>query len=71
MENQENENNSSDEDKNKNKAKQKETKVYENHTILDKLGLSTYLNQLNKEFIENRMCFGYIGKRSKGKIKYF
>lgn len=34
-------------------------------------GLKDYLSHLDQEFVNNRIMYGYIHKRSKGKVKYF
>jgi hypothetical protein len=39
--------------------------------VLDKLGIINYLQNMKGDFIDNRLTCGYIGKRSKGKLKYF
>jgi hypothetical protein len=41
--------------------------------MLEKSGLNSYLgvSEKAKKFMMNRMIFGYLSKRSKGKIKYF
>ncbi len=41
--------------------------------MLEKSGLVSYfgINEKTRKFMMNRMVFGYLSKRSKGKIKYF
>lgn len=39
--------------------------------MLELVGLKDYIKKMNENFITNRMIYGYIGKRSKGKVKYF
>lgn len=39
--------------------------------MLEKTGLAKYINKLNPDFINNRIYYGWLGKRTKGKVKYF
>lgn len=39
--------------------------------LLVKTGLSEYINKMTKDFIGNRLLYGLIGKRAKGKVKKF
>lgn len=63
---------SSEEDDKKNRKKAKSVvQVETSEQLLEKTGIKQYLNKMPSEFINNRICYGYLGKRSKGKIKYF
>lgn len=35
------------------------------------IGLKEYFSHYDEEFVNNRIMFGYMNKRSQGKIKYF
>lgn len=39
--------------------------------LLSQIGVFSYIKSMPKDFIFNRMMYGRLGKRSKGKIKYF
>jgi hypothetical protein len=39
--------------------------------MLEMIGLNDYIKRMQVDFITNRMICGYIGKRSKGKVKFF
>ena len=39
--------------------------------VLEKIGLKEYTKNMNPDFINNRLCYGYLEKRSQGKVKFF
>lgn len=49
----------------------KQEPLIESSELLQRVGITDYVKRLPMDFINNRMMYGYIGKRSKGKMKYF
>jgi hypothetical protein len=45
-------------------AEKSQSKLMDHSMIIEKIGLKDYIKNLNPEFINNRMCYGYLGKRS-------
>ncbi|CAD8118152.1 unnamed protein product [Paramecium sonneborni] len=42
-----------------------------NDKMIELVGLKEFIKNMNEQFIYQRMIYGYLGKRSKGKVKYF
>ncbi|CAD8207552.1 unnamed protein product [Paramecium octaurelia] len=42
-----------------------------NEKMIELVGLKEFIKNMNEQFIYQRMMYGYLGKRSKGKVKYF
>ncbi|CAD8107610.1 unnamed protein product [Paramecium sonneborni] len=56
-----------------NKKKQDKEKLNQlsNEKMIELCGLKEFIKNMNEQFIYQRMIYGYLGKRSKGKVKYF
>ncbi|CAD8175519.1 unnamed protein product [Paramecium pentaurelia] len=54
------------------KKKEKENlSQLSNEKMIELVGLKEFIKNMNEQFIYQRMIYGYLGKRSKGKVKYF
>ncbi|CAK57824.1 unnamed protein product (macronuclear) [Paramecium tetraurelia] len=54
------------------KIKEKQnTQQLSNEKMLELIGLKEFIKNMNEQFVYQRMIYGYLGKRSKGKVKYF
>ncbi|CAD8108104.1 unnamed protein product [Paramecium sonneborni] len=56
---------------NKKKKNKENLNQLSNEKMIELVGLKEYIKNMNEQFIYQRMIYGYLGKRSKGKVKYF